>query len=222
MPLLSKRNGEMQRHAQNKYGYLTSLKFNVFILRMLSAWRKALGERVFGNKIENMARDVRSFVPANARVVDIGTGQGLLAKALQTQWLRVTTVDIVDKSYYPDIRPVIYDGRHLPFADGSFDACLMFAVLHHAQDDRAVLREAARVAPKIVVYEDIYRSTLQKIYIKAMDSLVNKEFFGHPHHNRTDAEWRALFSEMGLALRDVVYTRTWGYIDNATYFLEKP
>jgi SAM-dependent methyltransferase len=42
--------------------------------------------------------------------------------------------------------------EHLPFADGSFDAAMAFATLHHWTDPIAGLREMRRVAHRVVVF----------------------------------------------------------------------
>jgi SAM-dependent methyltransferase len=42
--------------------------------------------------------------------------------------------------------------EHLPFADGSFDAAMAFATLHHWQDPLAGLLEMKRVARRVVVF----------------------------------------------------------------------
>ncbi len=181
--------------------------------------RKKLGEIFFRDVLERRIQAICTFIEPKAKILDLGTGQGLLARKLKDRGFEITTADVVNKSYYPDIQPIIYDGEHLPFPNKSFDACLLIAVLHHAKNEKAVLREAARVAKKLVVLEDTYKSRLQKYYVKYMDSIINKEFFGHPHHNKTDAQWRELFEEYGLKLMNVIFTRTWGWIDNPIYFL---
>lgn len=186
---------------------------------LLRKFRKKLGEKAFGNKVERLVEEMSGFLEPGGRVLDLGAGQGLFTRALQRRGHAVTAVDVVNRSYYPDIPVVIYDGEHLPFPDKSFDICLVIAVLHHAKDDRAVLREAARVARKVIVYEDIYSSRLQRIYISLVDSLLNREFFGHIHHYKTDKSWRADFVEFGLTLAKATFSRTWGWIDNVTYFL---
>jgi SAM-dependent methyltransferase len=42
--------------------------------------------------------------------------------------------------------------EHLPFEDGSFDAAMAFATVHHWQDPIAGLREMRRVARRVVVF----------------------------------------------------------------------
>jgi len=44
-------------------------------------------------------------------------------------------------------------GEKLPFPDGSFDVVCEFAVLHHAHDPSAVVREMLRVAKKLSSFQ---------------------------------------------------------------------
>lgn len=57
-------------------------------------------------------------------------------------------------------RVSLHDGVSLwPYADGSFDVCLLLFVLHHISDQlQRTLSEAARVAKKVLVLEDQPRS----------------------------------------------------------------
>ena len=48
-----------------------------------------------------------------------------------------------------------FDGEHLPFADGSFDAVILVDVLHHASDPLALMREALRVSRGLLVVKDV-------------------------------------------------------------------
>ena len=85
-----------------------------------------------------------------------------------------------------------YDGRLLPFPDDSFDVALLITVLHHTKKPIEILKEAIRVAPRIIVMEDLYKNLLQKYLTFAMDSLLNLEFFGHPHTNMTQEQWESV------------------------------
>ena len=83
-----------------------------------------------------------------------------------------------------------------------------------------LFRSAARVASRIVIMEDIYRTGWQRLATVGMDSVTNVEFVGHPHSNRDDAGWRRAFSTLGL---EVVEARTrpfWGLFLCAVYVVE--
>jgi len=134
------------------------------------------------------------------RVLDIGSGEGLLADALIRRKFDMTMVDVIDKAMLPHVAPVVYDGETLPWAGKVFDVALLITVLHHIPQPEQTLREAMRVARRIIVMEDIFRSTLEKRMTTLADSWVNWEWRGHPHSNRSDQEWRTTFESLGLCV----------------------
>jgi ubiquinone/menaquinone biosynthesis C-methylase UbiE len=100
---------------------------------------------------------------------------------------------------------VLYDGSDLSaFTDGTFDTVLIAFALHHADDPDAVLAEAVRVAGKrVIVLEDIPANEREAWVNHYVDALVNLEISGHPHSNRTRAEWEQAFLSLGLKLVSV-------------------
>jgi ubiquinone/menaquinone biosynthesis C-methylase UbiE len=130
-------------------------------------------------------------------------------------------VDVSDLSFVDSIRPVLFDGNTLPFADNTFEVVLLIHVLHHTTNPEQLLAEAARVACRIVVVEDIITNPFQRTVTYFADSLLNLEFHGHPHSNKNDGEWRELFTELGLQLLDTKRNRFMGIFKHATYHLER-
>ena len=55
---------------------------------------------------------------------------------------------------FPQVRLVVADGRHLPFADGEFDVAVSNAVVEHVgteDDQRALVHELCRVGRRVFV-----------------------------------------------------------------------
>ena len=168
-------------------------------------------------KQARIARHLSAGVP----ILDIGAGHGGLCKALRADGFDVTPLDIQNLSFFPDVVPILYDGRQLPFPDKAFDTSLMITMLHHTPDPVQLITEACRVTRRrLVIMEDIYSNPIQKELTFFTDSLVNLEFEGHPHTNKTDAEWLAEFQKMGLKLVFREDFRTLLFFRQVIYVLE--
>ena len=77
-------------------------------------------------------------------VLEVGVGEGIVARELRNTGVAVTTVDIAE-----DLKPdVLGSVTALPFADKSFDVVLAAEILEHItyEDIPQALREIARVA----------------------------------------------------------------------------
>lgn len=187
-------------------------------------WRTKLFRRIFRSTIPGRLRikeqRIASLLPPDASVVDIGCGNGGLAHALKQRGFSVTPVDVKQISFFEDVAPVIYDGKRLPFADRSFGTALLITVLHHTPDPDAILREAGRVAPRIIVMEDIFRNAFQKYLTFFTDSLVNMEFRGHPHTNRNEAGWQDTFARLGMRVTHRAQFRTLLFFTQVIYVVE--
>lgn len=202
--------------------------FLVFFSHMVLSWLLSCSfVRDFvrwtqSGRTASIVQDVAPFLEVGDRVIDIGSGGCLVAEAWIKRGFSVTPVDIQNKSCVSGIQPVLYDGKNLPFADKAFDVALLITVLHHTPDPDRVLREAGRVARRVVIQEDVFRSTWQRYATYVMDSVLNMEFFGHPHTNRSETEWRKTFKRLNFS---EVFGRTrrfWKIFLSATYSVRSP
>lgn len=165
---------------------------------------------------------IASRIPENHQVLDLGTGNGGLCHELRKKGYAVTPVDVKDISLFEDVRPNIYDGEKLPYENGSVDTVMLITVLHHTPDPESILDEAIRVSgSRVLVMEDVYSNPIQKYLTYFTDSLVNLEFAGHPHTNKTDQGWQETFKAKGLKLVDRESFRTLIFFRQVIYVLEK-
>ncbi len=103
---------------------------------------------------------------------------------------------------------VVYDGHRVPFDDKAFDMTVLYFVLHHAQDQRQVLREAFRVSQnRVLVVESVYERTWDRRLLTFLDRLANRLRSGglmraqeEYLHFRTRAAWRDFFEEEGAEI----------------------
>lgn len=179
---------------------------------------------LFFKRAKEGYEQISPFLIKGSKILDIGSGGCHVAKVLQDNNYNVTALDIKNNSHIKSIQPIIYNGSRLPFSDKSFDVALLLTVLHHAKDSLGLLREASRVAKRIIISEDIYLTTFGKHKTHLIDNLLNFDFFPGHHANRSDAEWRELFQQEGLSLIGTDYWRTLVgplTINQALYCVEK-
>ena len=97
-------------------------------------------------------------------LLDIGCGDGYYTLRYfdDGKPLRITALDAAHEALRlarsvtenkNSISFVTADGSRLPYHNDSFDVVLLQSVLHHAMDPIAIVREALRVAPRIIIHD---------------------------------------------------------------------
>ena len=166
-----------------------------------------------------IVRWIRPCLRPGDLILAVGAGTGTVTELLRRRW-DTTPLDIEDLTFVPGLKPVLYDGSRMPFPDRAFDVAVVSTVLHHVTDADAILREAARVARRVIVVEDVVSGRANRFATYALDSLLTLEFAGHPHTNRSDAGWRATFRRLGLEVRRAEYRSSLLVLRHALYCLE--
>jgi len=162
-----------------------------------------------------------SYLNGSDKILDIGSGNGLVAHALRESGYDVTPLDVADLSYNESVKPVVYDGREMPFEDKKFDVALLLTVLHHIDQPDEVLREACRVARRVIIIEDIYENKLQKKLTFVVDSFINWGYAACPHTNKDDQEWRETFETMNMQLENVTYRKVLFFFKQGIYHISQ-
>jgi SAM-dependent methyltransferase len=157
---------------------------------------------VKGRRIHVLGNLIMGFLPpGNASVLDIGSGDGLLARQLMTMSpaLSISGIDILVRR--DSAIPVSsFDGVTIPHESGSFDYSLLVDVLHHAEKPVALLQEARRVARRGVIIKDHYeQGFLGRRTLMFMDNLGNRRSgVAIPHNYWAPDEWREELDRVGL------------------------
>jgi len=139
-------------------------------------------------------------IEPGARVLDVGTGTGVLLPLLLEKGGRVVALDLSwemlkrarAKSY-----PVAYvqgDAQNLPLPDGAFDWVICNAVFPHFPDKLRALREIRRVLKdggRLVICHTASREAINEIH-RSIGGVVANDTIP------PEGEMRRLFSEAGL------------------------
>jgi SAM-dependent methyltransferase len=191
---------------------------------MRGAWSiPVLGSLVFaGWKIDARRKLgwMRPYIPKDARIIDIGSGPGSLLQIMRQNAYHIDGLDIQDSAYNKRLKAKIYDGTRMPYEDQAYDIALLSTMLHHTPDPDHIITEAARIAARLIIIEDVYDGPVTEWLTKRVDSVMNLEFRGHPHSNRSDAQWRASFATMDLSLTAAHIHPVAGIFRQAVYILD--
>lgn len=156
---------------------------------------------VHGRRVRVLLAHLAPLLPENGRVLDVGAGDGHVARALMDARPDVV-IEGIDPLVRPDTQiPVTeFDGQHVPFGDRSFDAVLFVDVLHHANHGMGLLREARRVAREAVIIKDHRRDGfLAAPMLRFMDAVGNRRHgVALPYTYWSSGEWQRNFAEAGL------------------------
>lgn len=134
------------------------MPFEKYAERGIFHWDSYREVEVYKQRADFLVGTVVSVTPCNARVVDIGSGDGLFSHLMAKQGLSVFGVEPeaqavmqaqkkIDSYSYPRKSPEIKCGHggSLPFENSSMDAVIMFDVIEHLDNPIEVLLEASRV-----------------------------------------------------------------------------
>jgi len=159
------------------------------------------GRIVFKRRVAVLARHLAAMIPPGSQILDVGCGDGSLA-ALLTQLVPGLSVQGVEVHARPDcaIQCRLFDGKRLPFPDGSFDVCLFVDVLHHTMDPEAICRDAFRVSRKYVLIKDhLCENALDAWTLRLMDWVGNSSHgVALPYNYLSRKRWAGLFDTAGL------------------------
>lgn len=116
---------------------------------------RLLTER-FLDRLERVFAQVQADTPG-ARVLEVGCGEGEIARRLRARWPDVTGLDLPDaglRQAWQSVDDVAFlhgDAERLPFGDQAFDVVVAVEVLEHLRDPARGLAELARVSRKHLV-----------------------------------------------------------------------
>jgi SAM-dependent methyltransferase len=148
---------------------------------------------------------VRPYLAENN--LNVGSGLGYFSRYAEEDGVPMSSLEIAQ---HPGALPLrdfaLYDGRHMPFENGTFDVSIAMYVLHHTPDNRVVLSEMKRVSTKrIILVEELYNGLFGKIRLVVLDIWINFLL-----RQISPIHWRSYFSKQ--AFRSAVEGDGWKII----------
>ena len=162
------------------------------------------GTMVYGRRVRALSGLVAASMPANARVLDVGCGDGLIDCLIVQKRpdVRIRGLDVLvrDELHIPVER---FDGRHIPYGRGEFDVVMFIDVLHHTDDPTVLLREADRVtAGGVLIKDHDANGRLAKPTLRLMDWVGNAHHgVSLPYNYWPKRQWLDAFESLGLSVR---------------------
>ncbi len=159
------------------------------------------GSYIHTRRVRILSELLQELLPTNCSVVDIGCGDGRLAKDVAEKRTDVTVAgaDVLDRpSAVIPVRE--FDGLHLPWEDNSVDVAMFVDVLHHCDDPVALLRDAKRVARRAIVIKDhTVSGPFAWNRLSFMDKVGNaRHGVALPCNYYSRQEWLDVFSQLDL------------------------
>ncbi len=160
---------------------------------------------VHSRRVRILAEHLDALIPARATVLDVGSGDGLLASLVLARRPDLAWSAIDTRARLVSHVPVqLFDGRHLPFGDKQVDVVLFVDVLHHADHPMMLLREAVRVARSTLVIKDHLREGLAaNARLRLMDWVGNARWaVSLPDQYWSESQWQRAREELGLRIEE--------------------
>ena len=159
---------------------------------------------VSARRVRVLAGHLAALIPKDARVLDVGCGDGYAARMIldKRSDVDVRGIDVLTRpeSHIP-VTP--FDGELIPFDDKSFDAVMFVDVLHHVHDPVILLQEAIRVTRKNILIKDhLLEGILAGPTLRFMDQTGNTRYGVALTYNYWPRQkWLETFKSLGLTLK---------------------
>ena len=141
--------------------------------------KKTLGQAheklVFNRRVRVLVEQIGAMLPANAQMLDVGTGDGQIAKMIgeMQEGTNVEGIDIMER-VTTHIPVTLFDGTTIPMEDNSVDVVTFVDVLHHTDDPQILISEASRVARMAVIIKDhLSENKFAHMTLRLMDRVGN-------------------------------------------------
>lgn len=169
--------------------------------------KKILFNWLYGKQARHYFHRIGPLIKPNEKVIDIGCGHGFLGEMISKK-AKVTLLDVTSTNM-SSLPLTMYDGKSIPFKNNSFDVGILRAVLHHANNPEALLKESARVCKRLIIVEDTLWSPWDNKFYTFMDKLTSwQQDIKAGLHFKSNGDWIDLFEKNKLILKSSQYFRS--------------
>lgn len=162
------------------------------------------GDYIFSRRVRVLSRLLRELMPQGARVLDVGCGDGMLAKLIMQERpdVEMHGIDVLLRKH-SHIPVRLFDGCVIPHPDESFDIVMFVDVLHHMSDPNILVCEAARVARQSIIIKDHTRNGLfADTTLRFMDWVGNaRHGVELPYNFWPRKRWLEFFGKLNLEVQ---------------------
>lgn len=161
------------------------------------------GGYVHNRRVRVLSDHLAECIPLKAQVLDVGCGDGLLARLIMQKRpdVEIRGIDVLVRSqtHVPVDR---FDGQVIPYEDKTFDAVMFVDVLHHTENPMILLYEALRVARKTIAVKD---HTCDGLFagptLRFMDEVGNtRHGVALPYNYWPQKKWLEAFDTLNLTV----------------------
>jgi SAM-dependent methyltransferase len=177
--------------------------FCLVVINTMSLLELLHGGYVHKRRISVLSEFCSSLIPRNGRVLDVGSGDGRLARLVADKRPDISIQGIDVRLRSDAAIPIeTFDGNTIPYGKGSFDVVMFIDVLHHTNDPMILLHEAARVARQAILIKDhLLEGAFAYSTLRFMDWVGNvRHGVALPYNYWTPAEWNGAFDRLGLSV----------------------
>jgi len=159
----------------------------------------------YSRRLVRLKQLLSANISPGERVLDVGCGDGQLSYMIMKERpdLEVQGMDVLvrEKTKIPVSS---FDGERFPYPDKSFDVVMFSDVLHHTNDPRILLSEAARVSKRAIVLKDhLCDGPFAYPTLRLMDWVGNaRHGVVLPYNYWPKQRWLKTFESMGLMVRN--------------------
>ena len=167
-----------------------------------------LVKRIIDYRTDKIVDSLESFVKKGETLLSVGDGDGFVTeKMMRRCGVDARGLDVEIGFAYERSKEVpldYYDGITIPYKDDNFDIVSAIFVLHHCNDIDRVVSEIVRVArKKIIICEDVYRTSIGKGIVCLMDFIENRlasKDINIPYNFNTVKGWENTLRNHGLKI----------------------